>query len=116
MKILVISPTQSGIGGVAQHVKGLTKFLKTENHTVEIISSENTFTLPIKGFKNTYPHFAGKFALKEAVIKALKEKTDLLEIETFHKNDKPHVKLTNYPNHLSVCSISHKNNEAVAVF
>ena len=52
MKILLISPTQSGIGGIAQHVKGLTKFLKTENHTVEIISSENTFTIPIKGLKN----------------------------------------------------------------
>lgn len=52
MKILIISPTQSGIGGIAQHVQGLTKFLKNNGHNVEIISSENTFTIPIKGLKN----------------------------------------------------------------
>lgn len=52
MKILLISPTQSGIGGIAQHVQGLTKFLQKEGHRVEIISSENTFTIPIKGLKN----------------------------------------------------------------
>ena len=52
MKILLISPTQSGIGGIAQHVQGLTKFLKKNGHEVEIISSENTFTIPIKGLKN----------------------------------------------------------------
>jgi len=52
VKILLISPTQSGIGGIAQHVQGLTKFLKKHGHEVEIISSENTFTIPIKGLKN----------------------------------------------------------------
>ena len=52
MKILLISPTQSGIGGIAQHVQGLTKFLQNKVHQVEIISSENTFTIPIKGLKN----------------------------------------------------------------
>lgn len=52
MKILFISPTQSGIGGIAQHVQGLKKFLKKNGHEVEIISSENTFTIPIKGLKN----------------------------------------------------------------
>ena len=52
MKILIISPTQEGIGGVARHVQGLTKFLKSKGHTVDIISSENTFTLPIKKLKN----------------------------------------------------------------
>ena len=52
MKILIISPTQSGIGGIAQHVQGLTKFLQNKGHEVEIISSENTFTIPIQGLKN----------------------------------------------------------------
>ncbi|MGY5146780.1 MAG: glycosyltransferase family 4 protein [Candidatus Nitrosopumilus sp. bin_7KS] len=52
MKILIISPTQSGIGGVAQHVKELKNFLDDKGHYVEIISSENTFTIPIKGLKN----------------------------------------------------------------
>jgi len=52
MKILLISPTEKGIGGVAQHVQGLSQFLATQNHKVDIISSENTFTIPVKGFKN----------------------------------------------------------------
>lgn len=52
MKILLISPTQTGIGGIAQHVSGLANFLKKNGHEVEIISSENTFTIPIKGLKN----------------------------------------------------------------
>jgi len=52
VRILIISPTQSGIGGIAQHVQGLTKFLEKNSHKVEIISSENTFTIPIKGLKN----------------------------------------------------------------
>ena len=62
MKILIISPTQSGIGGIAQHVQGLTEFLKKHNHKVEIISSENTFTIPIKGLKN--PSFMVSSSLK----------------------------------------------------
>ena len=52
MKILLISPTQSGIGGTAKHVQGLTNYLESKNHFVEIISSENTFTIPIKKLKN----------------------------------------------------------------
>jgi len=52
MNILLISPTQSGIGGIAQHVTNLKNFLEKNNNTIEIISSENTFTLPIKGLKN----------------------------------------------------------------
>ncbi len=52
MQILFISPTQKGIGGIAQHVQGLSNFLKQNGHRIEILSSENTFTLPIKGLKN----------------------------------------------------------------
>jgi glycosyltransferase involved in cell wall biosynthesis len=62
VKILLISPTQSGIGGIAQHVKGLDNFLKNEGNDVEIISSENTFTIPIKGLKN--PSFMLSSSLK----------------------------------------------------
>jgi glycosyltransferase involved in cell wall biosynthesis len=52
MRILLISPTISGIGGIAQHVKGLKNFLEKKGNYVEIISSENTFTIPIKKLKN----------------------------------------------------------------
>ena len=52
MKILIGSPTSTGIGGISTHVQGLTSFLKLQGHKVEIISSENTFTIPIKKLKN----------------------------------------------------------------
>lgn len=52
LKILLISPTQKGIGGIAQHVQGLSDFLRKNGHIVDIISSENTLTVPIKGLKN----------------------------------------------------------------
>ena len=52
MRILMISPTSSGIGGIAQHVQGLKNYLENKGNYVEIISSNNTFTIPIKGLKN----------------------------------------------------------------
>ena len=67
-------------------------------------------------FKDPYTHFAGKFALKEAVIKATNKKISLLDIETFHKNNIPQVKLKNEIHYSSISSISHENNVAVAVF
>ena len=67
MKILLISPTQLGIGGISQHIQGLTKFLKKNGHQVEIISSENTFTIPVKGFKN--PSFMISSLLKSTFKK-----------------------------------------------
>tara|TARA_B110000014_G_C20077522_1_gene562595 strand:+ start:24 stop:371 length:348 start_codon:yes stop_codon:yes gene_type:complete len=67
-------------------------------------------------FKDPYPHFAGKFALKEAVIKALNKKISFLDIETFHQNNVPHVKLKSLPKHTSLSSISHEKNIAVSIF
>jgi len=52
MKILLISPTSGGIGGIAQHVDGLSQFLTGSGHEVDILSSANTFTIPIKRLKN----------------------------------------------------------------
>ena len=79
------------------------------------IFSNNEINYCIK-FKDPYTHFAGKFALKEAVIKAINKKISLLDIETFHKNNIPQVKLKNEINYSSISSISHENNVAVAVF
>ncbi len=58
----MISPTSSGIGGIAQHVQGLKNFLESKGNYVEIISSDNTFTIPIKGLKN--PSFMISSCLK----------------------------------------------------
>ena len=52
MKILLISPTLEGIGGVAQHTRDLIKFLQKSGNHVDVISSENIPTIPIKKLKN----------------------------------------------------------------
>ena len=52
MKILLISPTLEGIGGVAQHTRDLIKFLKKSGNHVDVLSSENIPTIPIKKLKN----------------------------------------------------------------
>lgn len=52
MKVLMVSPSQTGIGGTAKHVRGLSDFLRTKNQDVTIISSENTLTIPVKKLKN----------------------------------------------------------------
>ena len=67
MKILLISPTEKGIGGVAQHVQGLSQFLTNQNHKVDIISSQNTFTIPVNGLKN--PSFMLSSFLKTRSMK-----------------------------------------------
>jgi holo-[acyl-carrier protein] synthase len=68
-------------------------------------------------FKNPYEHFAGKFAVKEAVKKSINKKISFLEIETFHKNSKPFVKIHGkYKNQFNFdVSISHEQNFALAV-
>ena len=67
MKILLISPTEEGIGGIAQHVNDLSKFLTNQNHKVDTISSKNTFTIPIKGLRN--PSFILSSFLKARTVK-----------------------------------------------
>ena len=67
MKILQISPTYSGIGGIAQHVRGLENYLKQTDNLVDVLSSDNSFTLPIKGLKN--PSFMLSSSLKVKFMK-----------------------------------------------
>ena len=67
-------------------------------------------------FSDPYPHFAGKFALKEAVQKSINENLVLNKIETFHSNSKPNLKLQNSKEKYEfISSISHENEFAIAV-
>ena len=67
-------------------------------------------------FKNYYEHFAGKFAIKEAVKKSIPDRISMLDIETYHKNSKPHVKIKKLNNKYSFgVSVSHENNLAIAI-
>ena len=44
-----------------------------------------------KKFDDPYPHFAGRFALKEAVQKSIHKNLIFKNIETYHSNSKPKI-------------------------
>jgi holo-[acyl-carrier protein] synthase len=67
-------------------------------------------------FKDPYTHFAGKFAIKEATIKSIKEKVNLLDIETVHVKSKPNIKIQKIKKkYVFQISVSHEEKIAVAV-
>jgi phosphopantetheine--protein transferase-like protein len=67
-------------------------------------------------YKNPYERFAGKFAIKEATIKAIKEKINLLDIETIHVKSKPNIKIQKTKKKYAFqISVSHDKKIAVAV-
>jgi holo-[acyl-carrier protein] synthase len=59
-------------------------------------------------------HFSGKFAVKESVKKSISKNVNFLDIETYHINSKPNVKLQNNQNYNFLVSISHEKEFAVA--
>ena len=66
-------------------------------------------------FKNSSEHFAGKFAIKEAVRKSIKEKIPFNKILTMHKNSKPRIVLKMKLNYEFLVSVSHEADMAVAI-
>ncbi len=66
-------------------------------------------------FKDPYPHFAGKFAVKEAVIKSINENKSLLNIITNYINKKPTVIITEKNKYRFLVSISHEKNYAAVI-
>ena len=52
MRILMVSPRVTGIGGVAQHVGRLIELLRGDGHEVDVISVEGTPHVPLKGLYN----------------------------------------------------------------
>ncbi len=66
-------------------------------------------------FKNSEEHFAGKFAIKEAVIKSIKEKIQFLDILIDYSNSKPQVSLTNNLSYQFLISVSHEKSCTIAV-
>ncbi len=67
-------------------------------------------------FRSSYEHFAGKFAIKESVIKAISEKISFSEIITSHSKNKPKILLKNKLNdkYDFLISVSHEKNFAIA--
>ena len=64
--------------------------------------------------KNSAVYFSGKFAIKEAVKKSIYQKINFLNIETYHVNSKPKIKLKNKLNYNFLVSLSHEKEFAIA--
>jgi len=67
-------------------------------------------------FSDSYRHFAGKFALKEALIKSVKKKIHFSDIFTSHLNSKPQISIKKshgeYDFH---ASLSHETDFAIGI-
>jgi len=87
---------------------------KKKNTFYEKIFNKNEIEYCLQ-FNDPYPHFAGKFAVKEAVIKSINENMNLLDIITNHINKKPTVKISAKNKYKFLVSISHEKNYAVGV-
>jgi holo-[acyl-carrier protein] synthase len=67
-------------------------------------------------FKDPYPHFTGKFAVKEAIKKALNTRITFLEIHTRHGDDgEPKIESDLLKDLNVEISISHDQDYAVAI-
>ena len=101
-----------GIGIDIVDIERIEKMIKRYgNRFLKRIFTEREIDYAIKN-KNSAEHFAGRFAAKEAVIKASREALPMKEIEILNKeNGEPFVeKMKNI-----LISISHEKKYAVAV-
>jgi len=91
------------------------KHFKTNESFYKLIFSKAEITYCLK-FKNSYERFAGKFALKEALIKSIDRKIGFSEIETSHLKSKPIVRIKKSREKYNfIASLSHENDFAIAV-
>ena len=106
----------SGIGIDLVEIKRFTQLSFSENQSFYKKNfSEDEIDYCMK-FNEPYKHFAGKFALKEALIKSIDKKISFSEIETSYLDSKPIVKiLEDNENYRFLASISHENELAIAV-
>jgi len=89
-------------------------FLENESFYKKIFT--NLEIAYCRNFSDPYPHFAGKFALKEAVKKSIQENVVFKNIETFHINSKPKIKIENQEEKYDfITSISHETKYAIAI-
>ena len=114
MKILI---KKDGIGIDIIDVQRFLKKIFKENLTFYqkiFLESEIKYCLR---FKSQYEHFAGKFALKESVIKSIPDKISFLDIQTSHSKYGPTIRLLGKKakKYSFLCSVSHEKKFAIAV-
>ena len=80
----------------------------------ENIFAENEIKYCLK-HKDPYPHFAGRFAAKEAIIKATGTKTKLNQIIIENKTNGLEIIIENISKPNILVSISHEKNYAIAM-
>ena len=105
--------------GIGIDITSITKLkkksFKTNERFYKLIFSKAEIKYCLK-FKNSYERFAGKFALKEALIKSIDRKIKFSEIETSHLKSKPIVRIKKSGEKYNfIASLSHENDFAIAV-
>lgn len=106
--------------GIGIDIVNISQFKKTPYTTKSNFYKKIFTTLEIKyclKFKDPYSHFAGKFAVKEAVKKSINERITMLNIQTYHSNSRLMVSLVgkNEKKYKFLASISHENNLAIGI-
>ena len=114
MKILI---EKDGIGIDIVDVQRFSKKIFKENLTFYqkiFVESEIKYCLR---FKSPYEHFAGKFAIKESVIKSIPDKISFLDIKTSNSKHGPIVSIIGKlaKKYSFLVSISHEKEYAIAV-
>ena len=66
-------------------------------------------------YKDPYPHFAGKFAAKEAILKATNKKIKLNQIRIKNNSNGLEVFIKNIINPDMLISISHERDYAISI-
>ena len=110
------STTPFGIGtDIIDIMRFKVKPLKTNQKFYKKIFSDSEIKYCQK-FRSSYEHFAGKFAIKESVIKAIPEKISFLDISTSHSKCKPKILLNNELNrkYRFLVSVSHEKDYAIS--
>ena len=105
--------------GIGIDISSIKKFknkpFKENENFYKKLFSEQEIAYCLK-FSNYYEKFAGKFALKEALIKSINKKILPSEIITSHLNSKPTVKVLGLEqNYRFLASLTHENEFAIAV-
>ena len=90
------------------------KYEENKNFYKKIfVSSEINYCLK---FKNSAERFAGKFAIKEAVIKSIPEKIGPHDIEIVYVNRKPRIRLNSLRKKYDfIVSVSHEKEFAIGI-
>ena len=91
------------------------KYEENKNFYKKIfVKSEINYCLK---FKNSAERFAGKFAIKEAVIKSIPEKIGPCDIEIVYANRKPRIRLKNSleKKYNFIVSVSHEKEFAIGI-